>query len=88
MGRLNPAPYTRREGTEVIGPYPTKEIRRGPESGGAKLTAFSYRGHAPLGEEGGGTEKSAVERHRQYEIRAIVHPVPFARHTRKSYLVN
>jgi glycine cleavage system aminomethyltransferase T len=40
------------------------------------------------GEEDGGTTKSAVERHQQHEIRAIVHPVPFARYARESYRVD
>jgi syringate O-demethylase len=37
------------------------------------------------GEEGGGTSKPTVERHRQMEIRAIVSPVPYAETARKSY---
>ena len=30
------------------------------------------------GEEGGGTKKTTVERHKQIEIRAIVSPVPYS----------
>jgi len=37
------------------------------------------------GEEGGGSRKLTVERHRQAEIRAIVSPVPYAEVARKSY---
>ena len=37
------------------------------------------------GEEGGGTRKLAVERHQQYEIRAIVSPVPYSKVARESY---
>ena len=37
------------------------------------------------GEEGGGTRKSTVERHRQTEIRAIVSPVPYAKVARETY---
>ena len=37
------------------------------------------------GEEGGGTSKPTVERHKQMEIRAIVSPVPYAETARKSY---
>lgn len=37
------------------------------------------------GEEGGGTRKTTVERHRQAEIRAIVSPVPYSEVARKSY---
>jgi glycine cleavage system aminomethyltransferase T len=40
------------------------------------------------GEEDGGSAKSAVERHQQYEIRATVGPVPFARYARESYRVD
>jgi syringate O-demethylase len=40
------------------------------------------------GEEDGGTAKSAVERHQQYEIRAVVGPVPFARYARDLYRVD
>jgi vanillate/3-O-methylgallate O-demethylase len=37
------------------------------------------------GEEGGGSRKTTVERHRQIEIRAIVSPVPYSRMARTSY---
>jgi vanillate/3-O-methylgallate O-demethylase len=37
------------------------------------------------GEEGGGSKKTTVERHRQTEIRAIVSPVPYAKQARTSY---
>ena len=37
------------------------------------------------GEEGGGTEKTTVERHKQLEIRAFVGPVPYSREVRESY---
>src|SRR5690606_29565011 len=37
------------------------------------------------GEEGGGSKKTTVERHRQIEIRAIVSPVPYAKVVRESY---
>jgi vanillate/3-O-methylgallate O-demethylase len=37
------------------------------------------------GEPDGGTKKTTVERHRQFEIRAIVAPVPYAREVRESY---
>jgi len=37
------------------------------------------------GEEGGGSSKPTVERHRQAEIRAVVSPVPYAEVARKSY---
>jgi vanillate/3-O-methylgallate O-demethylase len=37
------------------------------------------------GEEGGGSRKTTVERHRQIEIRAIVSPVPYAKQARTSY---
>ncbi len=37
------------------------------------------------GEEGGGTEKTTVEPHRQMEIRVKVAPVPYSRDARKSY---
>jgi vanillate/3-O-methylgallate O-demethylase len=37
------------------------------------------------GEEGGGSKKTTVERHRQAEIRAIVSPVPYAKQARTSY---
>jgi vanillate/3-O-methylgallate O-demethylase len=37
------------------------------------------------GEEGGGTQKTTVERHRQIEIRAIVSPCPYSEVARKSY---
>ena len=37
------------------------------------------------GEEGGGSSKPTVERHRQIEIRAKVGPVPYARDARETY---
>ena len=37
------------------------------------------------GEEGGGTKKTTVERHKQIEIRAIVSPVPYSKVVRESY---
>jgi glycine cleavage system aminomethyltransferase T len=37
------------------------------------------------GEEGGGTLKPAVERHRQMEIGATVAPVPYVEAVRKTY---
>jgi syringate O-demethylase len=37
------------------------------------------------GEENGGTAKSAVERHVQMEIRAIVSPVPYSEVARTQY---
>jgi len=37
------------------------------------------------GEEGGGSRKSTVERHRQAEIRAVVSPVPYSRMARDTY---
>src|SRR4249919_3436626 len=37
------------------------------------------------GEEGGGSKKTTVERHKQLEIRAIVSPVPYSEVARKSY---
>jgi vanillate/3-O-methylgallate O-demethylase len=37
------------------------------------------------GEEGGGSEKTTVERHKQIEIRVKVSPVPYARQVRETY---
>ena len=37
------------------------------------------------GEEGGGTKKTTVERHKQIEIRAVVSPVPYGKQARTSY---
>jgi vanillate/3-O-methylgallate O-demethylase len=37
------------------------------------------------GEEGGGTKKSTVERHKQLDVRVKVSPVPYARDVRESY---
>ena len=37
------------------------------------------------GEEGGGSSKPVVERHRQVEIRAIVSPCPYSEVARSSY---
>jgi glycine cleavage system aminomethyltransferase T len=40
------------------------------------------------GEEGGGSSKPTVERHKQLEIRATVSPVPYAEPARAAYRVN
>jgi vanillate/3-O-methylgallate O-demethylase len=37
------------------------------------------------GEEGGGSKKTTVERHKQIEIRAIVSPVPYSKVARETY---
>jgi vanillate/3-O-methylgallate O-demethylase len=37
------------------------------------------------GEEGGGSKKTTVERHRQAEIRAVVSPVPYSKVARETY---
>jgi vanillate/3-O-methylgallate O-demethylase len=37
------------------------------------------------GEEGGGTKKTTVERHKQLEVRVKVSPVPYARDARDAY---
>jgi vanillate/3-O-methylgallate O-demethylase len=37
------------------------------------------------GEEGGGTKKTTVERHRQLDVRVRVSPVPYARDAREAY---
>jgi vanillate/3-O-methylgallate O-demethylase len=37
------------------------------------------------GEEGGGTRKTTVERHRQIEIRVTVGPVPYSKVVRETY---
>jgi len=37
------------------------------------------------GEEGGGTRKTTVERHRPIEIRAVVSPVPYSKVAREAY---
>jgi vanillate/3-O-methylgallate O-demethylase len=37
------------------------------------------------GEEGGGTRKTTVERHKQTEVRVTVSPVPYAREAREAY---
>jgi len=37
------------------------------------------------GEEGGGSQKTTVERHRQIEMRAIVSPVPYSKVAREEY---
>ena len=37
------------------------------------------------GEEGGGSKKTTVERHKQIEIRAIVSPVPYSKVVREAY---
>jgi vanillate/3-O-methylgallate O-demethylase len=39
------------------------------------------------GEEGGGSQKTTVERHKQIEIRAIVSPVPYGKVAREAYAV-
>jgi vanillate/3-O-methylgallate O-demethylase len=41
--------------------------------------------HLVWGEEGGGTKKATVERHKQTEIRAVVSPVPYAQTAREEY---
>ncbi len=38
------------------------------------------------GEEGGGSQKTTVERHRQIEIRAIISPVPYSKTAREEYV--
>jgi vanillate/3-O-methylgallate O-demethylase len=37
------------------------------------------------GEEGGGTKKTTVERHKQMEVRAVVSPVPYSKVVRETY---
>ena len=37
------------------------------------------------GEEGGGSGKTTVERHKQLEIRAVVSPVPYSKVARETY---
>ncbi|MBI4521243.1 MAG: aminomethyl transferase family protein, partial [Gemmatimonadetes bacterium] len=37
------------------------------------------------GEEGGGSQKTTVERHRQIEIRVIVSPAPYSKVAREAY---
>jgi vanillate/3-O-methylgallate O-demethylase len=37
------------------------------------------------GEEGGGTKKPTVERHKPIEIRAVVSPVPYSKVVRETY---
>jgi len=37
------------------------------------------------GEEGGGSQKTTVERHKQIEIRAIVSPAPYSKAAREEY---
>jgi hypothetical protein len=37
------------------------------------------------GEEGGGTKKATVERHKPLEIRAVVSPVPYSKVARETY---
>ena len=37
------------------------------------------------GEEGGGTKKTTVERHKQLDVRVKVSPVPYARDAREGY---
>ena len=37
------------------------------------------------GEEGGGTKKTTVERHKQTEVKVIVGPTPYAAEVREGY---
>ena len=37
------------------------------------------------GEEGGGSSKPTVERHKQIEIRATIGPIPYSQQARESY---
>ena len=37
------------------------------------------------GEEGGGSKKPTVERHKQMEIRTVVSPVPYSKVARETY---
>jgi vanillate/3-O-methylgallate O-demethylase len=37
------------------------------------------------GEEGGGSKKTTVERHKQVEIRATVNPAPYSKAVREQY---
>jgi vanillate/3-O-methylgallate O-demethylase len=37
------------------------------------------------GEPDGGTRKTTVERHRQFEVRALVAPIPYSRMARETY---
>jgi vanillate/3-O-methylgallate O-demethylase len=37
------------------------------------------------GEEGGGSRKTTVERHKQIDIRAVVSPVPYSKVARETY---
>jgi vanillate/3-O-methylgallate O-demethylase len=37
------------------------------------------------GEEGGGTKKATVERHKQLEVRVVVSPVPYSKVVRETY---
>jgi vanillate/3-O-methylgallate O-demethylase len=37
------------------------------------------------GEEGGGSRKTTVERHKQAEIRVVVSPVPYSKVARETY---
>jgi hypothetical protein len=37
------------------------------------------------GEPDGGTSKTTVERHRQFNVRALVAPVPYSRQVREAY---
>jgi vanillate/3-O-methylgallate O-demethylase len=37
------------------------------------------------GEENGGTKKITVERHKQYNVRAIVSPVPYSKVARETH---
>jgi vanillate/3-O-methylgallate O-demethylase len=37
------------------------------------------------GEPDGGSAKTTVERHRQFEMRALVAPVPYSREVRAAY---
>jgi vanillate/3-O-methylgallate O-demethylase len=37
------------------------------------------------GEEGGGTKKTTVERHKQLDVRVVVSPVPYSAVVRETY---
>jgi vanillate/3-O-methylgallate O-demethylase len=37
------------------------------------------------GEDGGGSKKTTVERHKQIDIRAVVSPVPYSKVAREEY---
>ena len=50
-----------------------------------RLRSRALRSTLVWGEEGGGTKKPTVERHKQIELRATVGPVPYARDVRETY---